>query len=184
MDEQIAIAVDLGVAGKPLPEILTLRQLVEVATAPPRQIIEGVLHQGCKMVLGGTSKSNKVGFAGPAVGVAAGKVMGRAVRQVPCAVFQFRGSRSHRIIPILRLARELNPDALRRPEGRNKVCTDRQFVDAVLGCGALGFRMVVEAAKLSFRITRATAGWCLAQRRGSGVVNQSAGAYWASAINS
>ena len=26
---------------------------------PPPQIIEGVLHQGCKMILGGTSKSNK-----------------------------------------------------------------------------------------------------------------------------
>lgn len=38
---------------------LNLRQLVEVAPAPPPQIIEGVLHQGCKMILGGTSKSNK-----------------------------------------------------------------------------------------------------------------------------
>jgi RecA-family ATPase len=59
MSHQIDIVVDLGVLPPPLPEILTLRQLVEVATAPPRQIIDGILHQGCKMILGGTSKSNK-----------------------------------------------------------------------------------------------------------------------------
>ncbi len=58
MSEQIDIAVDLGVVPPPLPEILNLRQLVETAQPPP-QIIEGVLHQGCKMILGGTSKSNK-----------------------------------------------------------------------------------------------------------------------------
>jgi hypothetical protein len=50
MSEQIDIAVDLGVLPPPLPEILTVRQLVEVAPAPPPQIIEGVLHQGCKMI--------------------------------------------------------------------------------------------------------------------------------------
>ena len=59
MSEQIDIAVDLAVVPPPLPEILTLRQLVEMAPAAPPEIIEGVLHQGCKMVLGGTSKSNK-----------------------------------------------------------------------------------------------------------------------------
>jgi hypothetical protein len=59
MSEQINIAVDLGVVTPPLPEILSLRQLVEAAPAPPPQIIEGILHQGCKMVLGGTSKRNK-----------------------------------------------------------------------------------------------------------------------------
>ena len=59
MLEQVDIAVDLGVLPPPLPEIMNLRELVEVAPAPPPQIIEGVLHQGCKMILGGTSKSNK-----------------------------------------------------------------------------------------------------------------------------
>ncbi len=59
MSEQIDIAVDLGVVPAGLPEILSLRQVVEAAPAPAPQIIEGVLHQGCKMILGGTSKSNK-----------------------------------------------------------------------------------------------------------------------------
>ena len=59
MSQQIDIAVDLGVVPPPLPEILTLRQLVEIAPAAPPQIIEGVLHVRSKMILGGTSKSNK-----------------------------------------------------------------------------------------------------------------------------
>ena len=59
MSEQVDIAVDLGAVPPPLPEILNLEQLVAVAVPPPPLIIEGVLHQGCKMILGGTSKSNK-----------------------------------------------------------------------------------------------------------------------------
>jgi hypothetical protein len=59
VSQQIDIAVDLGVVPPPLPEILTLRQLVEIAPAAPPQIIEGVLHVRSKMILGGTSKSNK-----------------------------------------------------------------------------------------------------------------------------
>ena len=46
LSEQIDIAVDLGVVPPPLPEILTLRQLVETAPAAPPQVIEGVLHVG------------------------------------------------------------------------------------------------------------------------------------------
>ena len=57
--EQIDPAVDLGAVAQPLPEILTLEQLCAVAVPPPPLIIEGILHQGCKMILGGTSKSNK-----------------------------------------------------------------------------------------------------------------------------
>lgn len=57
--EQVDIAEDLGVVAPRLPEIMTLRQLVEAAPMAPPQIIDGVLHQGCKMILGGTSKSNK-----------------------------------------------------------------------------------------------------------------------------
>jgi hypothetical protein len=59
MSEPVDIAVDLGAVPPPLPEILSLRQLVETAPTPPPLIIDGVLHQGCKMILGGTSKSNK-----------------------------------------------------------------------------------------------------------------------------
>lgn len=51
MAEQVDIAVDLGVVPPPLREILSLRQLVEVATDRPRQIIEAFCTS--------SSKSNK-----------------------------------------------------------------------------------------------------------------------------
>ena len=57
--EQMDIAVDLGAVPPALPEIITLDQLEEMEFPTPPIIIEGVLHQGCKMILGGTSKSNK-----------------------------------------------------------------------------------------------------------------------------
>ena len=57
--EQVDPAVDLGAVPPPLPEIISLDQLEEIDFPTPPVIIEGVLHQGCKMVLGGTSKSNK-----------------------------------------------------------------------------------------------------------------------------
>lgn len=59
MTEQLDIAVDLGAVPPPLPEIVTLRDFVVNPPTPPPQVIEGILHQGCKMILGGTSKSNK-----------------------------------------------------------------------------------------------------------------------------
>jgi hypothetical protein len=54
--EQIDIAVDLGVVPAPLPE---MREFVANVPEAPPQIVEGIMHQGCKMGLGGTSKSNK-----------------------------------------------------------------------------------------------------------------------------
>ena len=59
MTEQIDIAVDLGAVPPALPEIVTLRNFAASPPVTPPQIIEGILHQGCKMILGGTSKSNK-----------------------------------------------------------------------------------------------------------------------------
>jgi hypothetical protein len=57
--EQRDIAVDLGVVPEPLAEIECARVYQQnMPTAPP-QIVDGILHQGCKMLLAGTSKSNK-----------------------------------------------------------------------------------------------------------------------------
>ena len=57
--DKVDIAVDLGAVPPALPEIITLDQLEEQDYPTPPVIIEGVLHKGCKMILGGTSKSNK-----------------------------------------------------------------------------------------------------------------------------
>jgi hypothetical protein len=59
MNEPIDIAVDLGAVPPPLPEICFFEDLAANPPLPPPQVIEGILHQGCKMLLGGTSKSNK-----------------------------------------------------------------------------------------------------------------------------
>ena len=59
MSDQVDIAVDLGALDRPLPEIVSLREFAQNPPAIPTHIIEGILHQGCKMVLGGTSKSNR-----------------------------------------------------------------------------------------------------------------------------
>ena len=95
MGEQVDIAVDLGVLPPPLPEILTLRQLVETAPAAPPQIIEGILHQGCKMILGGHQQEQQ--DAGACwtwpISVASGaEVVGAAVREDAGGLHQFRAA--------------------------------------------------------------------------------------------
>jgi hypothetical protein len=59
MSEQVDIAVDLGAVPPPFPEICFFEDFAANPPLAPPQIIEGILHQGCKMILGGTSKSNK-----------------------------------------------------------------------------------------------------------------------------
>ena len=111
MSEQIDIAVDLGVVPPPLPEIMSLRQLVEAAPMPPPQIIEGVLHQGCKMVLGGTSKSNKSWcLLDLAISVASGeKWWGRCCAKVPVVYINFE-------LHVWAIAQRLTALAMARPE--------------------------------------------------------------------
>lgn len=91
MSEQIDIAVDLGVVQQGLPEIVSLRQFVAVAPPVPPQIIEGVLHRGCKMILGGTSKSNKSWcLLELALSVASGQPWwGRRCEKVPVVYINF-----------------------------------------------------------------------------------------------
>jgi hypothetical protein len=111
--EQVDPAVDLGVVVAPLPEILTLRQLVETAPAPPPQIIEGILHQGCKMILGGTSKSNKSWcLLDLAVSVASGQEWwGRKCVRTPVLYINFE-------LHVWAIAQRLNSLAAARPECR------------------------------------------------------------------
>src|SRR5215467_2483946 len=111
MAEQVDIAVDLGAVPPPLPAILSLRQLVEVAPAPPPEIIEGMLHQGCKMILGGTSKSNKSWcLLDLAVSVGSGeKWWGRRCTRVPVVYINFE-------LHVWAIAQRLNALCGARPE--------------------------------------------------------------------
>ncbi len=335
MSQQIDIAVDLGAVAPPLPEILTLRQLVEAAPMAPPQIIEGVLHQGCKMILGGTSKSNKSWcLLDLSVSVASGQEWwGRRCAKVPvlyinfelhawaiaqrlaalCAArpeckgmgdtlhiwnlrghnadmtllrpkleeqltkrefglimldpaYKLLGSRDENAngdiaglmnefealaqrtgaalvvahhfakgdsttkeamdrmsgagawardpdsilvmtpheepdcftvsailrnlpqlpefvvrwdYPVMKLAPDLNPDALRRPQSKNKVCSDREFVEAVLGDSSKNFTSVMEAAQGRLNMSAATAKRYLSRLREAGLICASGGLYWA-----
>jgi hypothetical protein len=89
--EQVDIAVDLGVVPPPLPEIELLREFVVSVPDPPPQIVEGVLHRGCKMILGGTSKSNKSWcLLDLAISVASGeKWWGRRCVKMPVVYINF-----------------------------------------------------------------------------------------------
>ena len=55
MSEQVDIAVDLGVVPPPLPDVEFLEDFAANLPETPTQIVDGMLHQGCKMILGGTS---------------------------------------------------------------------------------------------------------------------------------
>jgi hypothetical protein len=89
--EQVDPAVDLSVLPPPLPEVEFLEDFAANLPAPPAQVIEGVLHQGCKMILGGTSKSNKSWcLLDLALSVASGQPWwGRRTVKVPVVYINF-----------------------------------------------------------------------------------------------
>jgi DNA-binding transcriptional ArsR family regulator len=335
MSDQVDIAVDLGAIPPPLPEIVTLRQFAEHPPETPPQIIEGVLHQGCKMILGGTSKSNKSWcLLDLAISVASGeKWWGRRCTRLPVVYINFelhgwaiaqrinalcaarpeckeigdtlhlwnlRGHNTDLTVlrpkleeqlsrhqfglvildpaykvlgdrdenangeianlmneleklaqssgaavivahhfakgdssakeagdrlsgagawvrdpdsivvltpheepacftvtsilrnlpqlpefvvgwefPLMRLASDLNPEALRRPQSRNKVCTDKEFVEKAVGTDARSFTKIVEAAEAELGLSRRSVARYLERLTTAGLVVQGGGLYWA-----
>jgi RecA-family ATPase len=59
MNEQIDLAEVLEVLPPALPTMVPARELMSDRRPAPPQIVRGVLHQTCKLLLSGTSKSNK-----------------------------------------------------------------------------------------------------------------------------
>lgn len=91
MSNVVDIAEVLKVLPPALPGIVTARQLANAAPMPPPQVIEGVLHQQCKLVLSGTSKSNKTWcLLNLAVSVASGtEWLGRRCAKMPVLYLNF-----------------------------------------------------------------------------------------------
>ena len=334
--DQVDPAVDLGAVPPPLPEILTLEQLCAVAVPPPPLIIEGILHQGCKMIVGGTSKSNKSWcLLDLALSVASGQPWwGRQCVKLPvvdinfelhvwavaqrinalCAarpdckamgktlhIWNLRGHNAditllrpkleqqlakhqfgliildpaYKVLgnrdenangeiaslmnefeamaqktgaaivvahhfamgdstaknamdrmsgagawardpdsivvltpheepdcftvtsilrnlpqlpefvvgwdyPLMRVAKDLNPDALRRPQSKNKLCSDKEFVDAVLGSESKNYKGVITQARELFEMSEATTNRYLSRLKEAGLICHSGGLYWAS----
>lgn len=81
--------------------------------------------------------------------------------------------------PLMRVAKELNPEALRRPQGRKKVCTEREFLEAVFTDGAgKAFGTIVKDAANLFNMGRRSVATYLKRAQDAGSVRASGGLYW------
>jgi hypothetical protein len=332
--EQIEPAVDLGVVAQPLPEIVRLGDFAASPPQAPPQIIDGILHQGCKMILGGTSKSNKSWcLLDLAMSVASGQPWwGRRCVKRPVVYINFElqpwalAERIHALcaarpdckgvgdtfhlwnlrghnadisllrpkleeqlakfnfgliildpaykvlgnrdenangeiaslmnefealaqktgaaivvahhfakgdstaknaldrmsgagawardpdtimvltpheepncftvtsilrnlpqlpefvvawdFPLMQVASDLNPDALRRPQAKNKVCSDKEFVQAVLGSETRNYKTLIAQARESLQMSEATANRYLTRLKEAGLIQHSGGLYW------
>jgi RecA-family ATPase len=73
-DAMIYVPGEEQLSSRTLPPIRSAKELLSNPPPKPPEIIEGLLHQGCKMVLGGASKSNKTWvLVDLAISVATGK---------------------------------------------------------------------------------------------------------------
>jgi len=79
--------------------------------------------------------------------------------------------------PLVRSAPELNPEALRRPQSKNKVFTDREFVEQVLTETSCSRGTVVKTAG-EMGISSATADRYLKRLSKAGVIGCGGGLYW------
>ena len=81
--------------------------------------------------------------------------------------------------PVMRIAKDLNPEALRRPRGKNKVCTEKEFVVQVFGDDALATKQVRQRAREIFGMSPRTADRYLARNLAAELICQGSGLYWA-----
>lgn len=81
--------------------------------------------------------------------------------------------------PLMRVADDLNPEALRRPQSKNKLCSDKEFVAAVLGDQSRSFTAIIKEAAANLKMSRMTASRYLSRLTEAGVIVQSSGLYWA-----
>lgn len=80
--------------------------------------------------------------------------------------------------PVMKLAGDLNPDALRRPQTKKKVCTDREFMEEAIGTEPKAFGAIVRDAGRSLKMSDRTAARYLTRLTAAGLVGQSGGLYW------
>ncbi len=81
--------------------------------------------------------------------------------------------------PRMVLAKDLNPEALRRRQTKNKVCTDKEFVEAVLGTESRNYQSVVSRAREIFGMSEATTNRYLSRLKAAELICHSGGLYWA-----
>lgn len=82
--------------------------------------------------------------------------------------------------PLMRRAPDLNPEALRRPQSKNKKCSDKEFIESVLGSNSLNYKTVIERAKAELALSEASANRYLSRLKEAGQIGHHGGLYWAS----
>jgi DNA-binding MarR family transcriptional regulator len=80
--------------------------------------------------------------------------------------------------PLMKLAKDLNPEALRRPQSKNKLCSDKEFMDAVLDGSGKTYGRIVEDGRSLLNMSTSTAERALKRLKTAGLVNFSGGLYW------
>jgi DNA-binding transcriptional ArsR family regulator len=80
--------------------------------------------------------------------------------------------------PLMKVASELNPDALRRPQSKNKVCSDKEFVEAVITSDPKAFKAIASDADSCLKMSKRSVTTYLARLTAAGLICTSAGVYW------
>jgi hypothetical protein len=79
--------------------------------------------------------------------------------------------------PLMKVAHDLNPDSLRRPQAKNKVCSDKQFIEQLLTeTPTARGDIVAKAADLA--ISSATTDRYLKRLAEAGLIACGGGLYW------
>jgi len=79
--------------------------------------------------------------------------------------------------PLMRVAKDLNPDALRRPQAKNKVCSDKEFMDQFITETPTSRGTIVNATS-ERSISSATTDRFLKRLSETGLIASSGGLYW------
>jgi len=80
--------------------------------------------------------------------------------------------------PLMRVASDLNPEALRRPQSKNKVCSDKEFVTAVMTEEGQTFTKIVAEAGSALQMSRRTTAVYLKRLTEKGLIQTGGGLYW------
>ena len=80
--------------------------------------------------------------------------------------------------PLMQVASDLNPDALRRPQTKNKVCSDKEFLDAVITNEGKSLARIASDSKAQFAMSQSTTQRALKRLVEAGLIRHSYGLYW------
>ena len=78
----------------------------------------------------------------------------------------------------MKVASDLIPEALRRPQSKNKVCSDKDFMDAVMTNEGKAFTKIVTEARSALKMSRSSVAVYLKRLTSNGLIKTGGGLYW------